>query len=592
MNLPPALLRALPWLPQVSRVTLRADLVAGLLGALLVLPQGIAFATLAGLPPQYGLASAVLPCIVAALAGSSWHVVTGPTNANSLALFAMLSPLALAGTPHYIELALAVTVMVGLMQWSLGALRLGAVANFISPAVLLGFTTGAALLIAVQALRDLLDAGIPRGLDAAGVLAYTAGHLAQINPAALGVGLVTLAVALLCKRLAPHWPAMLLALAAGAALGALLRLQQQWPVMLLGALPSPWPVWHVPDIAWESVPQLFDKALALSVVALGQSVSIAKAMAARSGQRVDTNREFVGQGLANITGGLFSCYVACGSLNRSLPNLEAGARTPLASVFASALLLIMVLLAAPALARIPLPAIAALLIVVAISLLDAKAWRRLARGSRTDLIVAALTLLAALTLRLETAILLGTGLSIVTYLYRTSRPAMRSMGFDRKGFERRFVVLDGAHGVLPECPQLKLLRMEGAVYFGATAHVEEHLHELRESGQQKHLLVMSKSMNFVDLAGSEMWAAELRARRAAGGDLYFHRPREQVMQMWARTRFLEALGRDHVFPDKRSAIGAIFERVDPAICATCQVRLFWECEAMVLRGANDAGSGI
>lgn len=598
-----SLSRWLPWWDEVSPITLRDDVVAGLLGALLVLPQGIAFATLAGLPPQYGLASAVLPCILAALFGSSRHVVTGPTNANSLALLAMLSPLALAGTPHYVELALAVTVMVGLMQGTLALLRLGAVAHFIAPSVLLGFTSGAAVLIGVQSLRDLLDAGVPRGLDAMGVLSYTVGHLEQINPAAAAVAAVTAAVALLMRRYAPRWPGMLIALGAGTAAALLLRLPGRWPITLLGALPSPWPSFHLPSVSLDLLPTLFDKALALSVVALGQSISIAKALAARSGQRVDTNREFFGQGVANTVGGLFSCYLSCGSLNRSMPNLEAGARTPLAAVLSGAMVLVLVLAGAPLLARIPLPAIAALLMVVAFTLVDTAGWRRLARDSRTELYIASITLAAALTLRLETAILLGTGLSIVTYLYRTSRPAMRTMGFDRKGYERRFVVLDtagaaagavpgGRGSTLPECPQIKLLRMEGPVYFGATAHVEEHLHALRETTGQRHLLVMAKSMNFIDLAGSDVWRAELRERRAAGGDLYFHRPREQVVRMWARTRFLEELGKDHVFPDKRTAIGTIFQRLDRSICETCTVRLFWECEALVLREVNEQGGGI
>ncbi|HBO77516.1 MAG TPA: sulfate transporter, partial [Cupriavidus sp.] len=142
-----ALTRWLPWLPRVTPLTLRADLIAGLLGAVLVLPQGVAFATLAGLPPQYGIYTAVIPCIVAALFGSSWHVMSGPTNANSLALFAMLSPVAFAGSPAYISLALAVTMLVGILQLAVGALRLGSLANFISPSVLLGFTCGAATLI-------------------------------------------------------------------------------------------------------------------------------------------------------------------------------------------------------------------------------------------------------------------------------------------------------------------------------------------------------------------------------------------------------------------------------------------------------------
>src|SRR5262245_44867850 len=168
------------WVGQVSRVTLRADVVAGLLGALLVLPQGIAFATLAGLPPQYGLYTAVIPCAVAALFGSSWHVMSGPTNANSLALFAMLAPLALPGSSDYIDLALTITVLVGLLQLAVGVLRLGSLANFISPAALLGFTGGAAALIAIYALRDLFGFGAQAGHGIGELLRYAATHLSQV----------------------------------------------------------------------------------------------------------------------------------------------------------------------------------------------------------------------------------------------------------------------------------------------------------------------------------------------------------------------------------------------------------------------------
>ena len=206
------------WVRQVTPATLRADAMAGLLGAVLVLPQGIAFATLAGLPPEYGLYTAIIPCIIAALFGSSWHVMSGPTNANSLALFAMLSPLALAFSPAYVQLALAVTVMVGVLQWLIGALRLGVLANFISPAVLFGFTSGAALLIAVHALPDLLGLASSAEHSAAGVLAHILRQLPQASGAALAVASITLAVALGLRRYRRNWPYMLVGLAVATAL--------------------------------------------------------------------------------------------------------------------------------------------------------------------------------------------------------------------------------------------------------------------------------------------------------------------------------------------------------------------------------------
>ncbi|MEO8806142.1 MAG: SulP family inorganic anion transporter [Burkholderiaceae bacterium] len=574
-----------PWVTQVDRRTLRADLVAGVLGALLVLPQGFAFATLAGLPPEYGLYTAIVPCVIAALFGSSWHVVSGPTNANSLALFAMLAPLAVVGSPPYIQLALAVTVLVGAMQWLIGALRLGSIANFISPSALRGFTSGAAILIALHSLTDVLGLAAPAGHGTRVLFAHIGEHFAELRPAALAVALCTLVVVLVLRRVLPRWPGLLLGLVVGTALAAALNSASPWPqwgtVAVVGSVPAIWPRFSMPSVRVESLPELLSIAFALTIVALGQSISIAKLVAARSGQAIDANREFRGQGLSNIVGGFFSSYVSCGSLNRSLPNLEAGARTPLAAVFASLWLLLLLAFTSPLLALIPLPAIAALLLVVAWSLLDVPGWRRLWGHGRDDFAIAAVTALATITIRIEMAIVLGTILSLVVYLHRTSRPYMRVMGFDNTAPDRPFVVRADVPAPLPECPQLKMIRMEGEVYFGAVPHVADQLRDMRAAPDAaKHLLVMAKSMNFIDLPAAELWRAELQTRRSAGGDLYFHRPRPPVLELWQRVGFTQELGSDHIFPTKRIAIATIFQHLDRGVCARCQVRVFEECSTL------------
>ncbi len=582
------------WVGRVDKSTVRADLIAGILGALLVLPQAFAFATLAGLPPEYGLYTAIVPCIIAALFGSSLHVVSGPTNANSLALFATLAPLAVVGSPAYIQFALAVTVLVGLMQWLIGVLRLGSIANFISPSALRGFMTGAAALIAVHSLTDLLGLRGPEQHGTGALLVHVGANLNAVSLGAVGVGASTLAVALVLRRALPKWPHMLVGLAAGTGIAALLNSAWAWPpwlawlephkVAVIGSVPPIVPRFHWPGIELGSIPELLSIAFALTIVALGQSISIAKAVASRSGQAIDANREFRGQGLSNIVGGFFSSYVSCGSLNRSMPNFEAGARTPLAAVFASLWLLLLIAFTSPLLALIPLPAIAGLLLLIAWLLFDIPGWRRLWHDSRQDFVIAFVTGLATMTIRIEMAILLGTILSLVTYLYRTSRPFMRVMGFDTsvaKGGEhdRPFVVLADVAAPLPECPQLKMIRMEGEVYFGAVPHVADQLRDLRAESA-KHLLVMAKSMNFIDVPAAELWRDELVKRRAAGGDLYFHRPRPPVLELWQRLGFREALGTDHVFATKRIAIATIFNKLDRGICASCRVRLFEECKGL------------
>lgn len=556
------------WVAEVNGATLRADALAAVLAAVLAVPQGIAFAALAGLPPTWGLYASILPTAVAALLGSSRLMITGPTNALSLALSAGLAPLAVAGSPEYLRLALVLTLFVGVIQLAVWALRLGAVTHFISPTVLLGFTSGAALLIALHAAQAWRQE------------AGAAGD----SRATLFVGALALGVAAATRRWWPRAPGLLLALGAATLLAALGVWQWGWQLATVAAPAEAWPPLAWPQLQWQDLPRLATLALALTLVALGQSIAIAKALAARTGQAFDVNRECLGQGLANVAGACSSALVSCGSLNRSAPHIEAGARTPLAAVMAAVLVLLLVGWAGTALTWVPMAAIDALLLLVAWSLVDPDQWRELWRVDRREAGVAAGTLLATLVLPLEVAVLAGVAASLVLYLHRTAHPALRSMGFvaaPQPGQDRRFVVL--APGA-PECPQLKLLRMEGPVWYGAEAHVADALRQLRVPNAEGalppgHLLVMGKSMNFIDPAGAALWERERALRSEPGQGLYFHRPRPEVVAAWERSGFLQRLGPGHIFPDKRSAIAAIVPQLDPAICARCRARVFEECAA-------------
>lgn len=552
-----------PWVADVNGRTLRADGLAAVLAAVLAVPQGVAFAALAGLPPAWGLYASVLPTAVAAMFGSARLMITGPTNALALGLAAALAPLAAAGSPEYLRLALVVALLVGLIQLTVSVLRLGALTHFISPSVLLGFTTGAAVLIALHAAQAWWQS-------------------AREPAPALLVGGVALTVAVVLRRWWPRGPGLLIAMAAAAAVGAFGQSQAGWALRHVVPPAQAWPTLAWPDTQWADVPRLATIALALTLVALGQSIAIAKALAARTGEVFDVNRECLGQGLANVAGACSSALVSCGSLNRSAPHVEAGARTPLSAVMAAGLVLLLVGVAGSVLVWVPMAAIDAILLLVAWSLLDLDQWRQLWRVDRREAGVAAGTLLATLLLPLEVAVLAGVAASLVLYLHRTAHPALRSMGFDappQPGGERRFVVL--APGA-PECPQLKLLRMEGPVWYGAEAHVAEALRSLREPADGEppgHLLVMCKSMNFIDPAGAALWERERVLRSQAGQGLYFHRPRPEVLAAWTRSGFLQRLGPNHVFPDKRSAIAAIVPRLDPQRCAACTARVFEECAA-------------
>ena len=318
----------LRWWPMVNRATLRADAVAGLTGGLVLVPQGVAFATIAGMPPQYGLYAAMLPAIAAALWGSSWHLVSGPTTAISIVVFATMSPLATAGSPEYVRLVLTLTLLVGVFQLGLGMLRLGALVNFVSHTVVVGFTAGAAVLIAASQVKNFFGIALPRGASVFQVLAGLAQQAGQINLFVVAVALATMLASLAARRWWPRMPHMIAAMVAGSLAAALLDQifgNTRTAITSIGALVIGLPPLSRPDFSADTIEKLVPIAVAVSLLALTEAVSISRAVALKSGQRIDGNQEFIGQGLSNLAGAFFSGYASSGSFNRSGLNYEAGA---------------------------------------------------------------------------------------------------------------------------------------------------------------------------------------------------------------------------------------------------------------------------
>lgn len=398
------------WLPEWRAPgTVRADLLAGLTGAVVVLPQGVAFATLAGLPPQYGLYAAMAPCIVAALFGSSRLMVTGPANAISLTTLAVIAPLAAAGSPQYVGLVLSLSFLVGLMQVLLGLARVGDIVERVPHSVVVGFTAGAGVLVIVNQLPAALGIGLPRSASAWQQLQALAAHLGQLQLPALLASTLTVAAALLARPLSRWVPAMLVALLAGALCVKLMAwLMPSWPrLSTVQALPGPLPPLSWPDLSIDTVRSLFGATLVMTLLALTEATAIAKAVARQYHDTLDGNREFIGQGLANIVGSFLSSMPASGSFNRSAVNTEAGARTPLAAASAAVFLVLILGGVAPLATHLPLAVVAGLLFVVARGLIDLPEMRRLWRDEPLERVPLMVTLVGTVTLSLEWAILLG-----------------------------------------------------------------------------------------------------------------------------------------------------------------------------------------
>ena len=580
----------LPWLgwrSLVTRETTRRDAAAALTGAVIVLPQAIAFASIAGLPPQYGLYAAMVPAVVAALWGSSWHLVSGPTTAISIIVFASVSPVAEPGSAHYIGLVLTLTLLVGLIQLAMGLARMGALVNFISHSVIMGFTAGAACLIAASQIGNFFGLPVPRGLHFHEVILFAANHLGETHLWVTLVGVLTLACALAARRYLPRLPYMIVAMVAGSGFAALLNHQlggQQTGIETVGAITVSFPPLSLPDLSYSAVKSMLFPAFIVAVLALTEAVAIARSIAARSGQRIDSNQEFIGQGLSNVAGSFFSAYTASGSFNRSGVNFASGARTPLAAALSAVFLLAIAALAAPLVAYLPVAAMAAILFVVAWALIDFGHIGEILRRHPRERIVLVMTFVGTL-VDLEKGLFLGVVASLLFYLYRTSQPTIEERTLPNAELGnplRKFVPVSAQ---APACPQMAMLRVQGSIYFGAVEHVRDHLHGVDDADpQRKWLLLLARRVNFIDLAGAQLLAEEAHRRRSLGGALYLVDAPAAVQQMLVRGGQVHTVGPARIVAHKGDALRAVYPQLDSEICRTCAVRAFEECQTHLPNG--------
>ncbi len=426
------------WMRSVNRTTINADLIAAFTGAMIMIPQGVAFATIAGMPPEYGLYAGMIPAIVAALFGSSWHLVSGPTTAASILIFSSLGILAEAGTASYVTLVLTLTFMVGIIELAMGLLRLGSLINFISHTVAIGFTAGAAILIAASQARDFLGLEIPRGSAFYDVALIIVQQVDQISLPDISVGLITIVCGLLLKKFAPKSPYMIIAMLFSALVAFGFMKLGIASVPTIGAINSGLPPLSSPNFDLEVFKELAPTAFAVALFALTEAVSIARSIASKTGQQIDGSQEFIGQGLSNIVGGFFSGYVATGSFNRSALNFSSGARTPMAAAVGGIILLAMTPFVAPFAEYLPKATVAGILFLVIAGLIDVKHIRQILTSSKSETTVMLATFFAVLFINLEVAIFTGVILSLVFYLNRTSHPKISTLAPDNNDPRRRF----------------------------------------------------------------------------------------------------------------------------------------------------------
>jgi SulP family sulfate permease len=462
---------ALDSLRSYSPRSLRLDTQAGLTVAAIAVPQAMAYASIAGLPPQYGLYTAIVMTAVGALFDSSRQLINGPTNAISIALF---SALAFVPADQKVSYAILMALLVGVTQTGITLLRLGDLTRYISQAVIVGFTLGAAVLLILDQTKNLL------GLPAAGQgsehflvrFGLTMAHVGETKPWTVAVGAGTILVVMLLRqlgsRIGVRLPELLLAVLAAAGVVWALGLGEE-QVRTIGELPRSLPGFAVPEVTFDRVRELAPGALAIALLGLLEAIAMAKAIAAQTGQKLDINQQCLSEGLANVTGSFFHCFPGSGSLTRSAINQQAGAVTQWSGVIAAVAVAATVLLFAPFARYIPRAALAGILMVSAVKLVNRKQLLYHLRATRFDMGIVLITALSAVAVSVEFCILIGIFLSFVLYVPRAAKVILTELTMTPERVIRERLPEDSP------CGRMLLFSLEGELFFGSAPDLGEHL---------------------------------------------------------------------------------------------------------------------
>jgi MFS superfamily sulfate permease-like transporter len=678
--------------PTVYKVdSLKADILAGLTVALVLIPQSMAYAELAGLPPYYGLYASFLPPMVASLFGSSRQLATGPVAVVSLLTSITLEPLATAGSQQYIAYAILLALLVGAFQFALGVLRLGLVVNFISHPVVNGFTNAAALIIASSQLSKIFGAYVdkaPHHYETVFRILKAAWH--YLHWPTLFMATLAFVVMYGLKRLAPRVPNVIVAVVITTVLSwalgfehtsvadlsainstemnqavtrfnrsvnsiarlsekrsglikdlnnsgqtpdalkvldtkyALERVKVQiqqlkdqagnyreklrsflfesirqsggslrfypagaipqkaesdgriWRIEVgnsplaphrlkmtgggevVGKIPRGLPSLSVPEIDYDIIMHLLPYAVIIALLGFMEAISVAKAMAAKTGQRLDPNRELIGQGLANICGAVAKSYPISGSFSRSAVNLQSGGISSLSSVFTSLIVVIALLFFTPLLYHLPQSVLAAIIMMAVVGLINVRGFIHAWQAQWYDGAISIITFVATLAFapHLEWGILVGIILSILVFLYKSMRPKVvdLSLGADR-------VLHDCVASGLEECRYIDVVRFDGPLFFANASYLEDQIRNRRRTKKElKHIIISSSGINDIDASGEEALSLTVDRVRSAGIDISLSGVNRSVMNVLKRTHLIVKIGEDHIYPTVEEAISAVHDR--------------------------------
>ena len=536
-----------------DRAAFGRDATAGLTTAIMLVPQAMAYALLAGLPPEVGLYASMLPLVAYALFGTSRQLAVGPVALDSLLVASAVAPLAAAGSPDYLALALLLAFMTGAVQVLMGLFRLGFLVNFLSHPVVSGFTSAAALVIAASQLGPLLALSLPSSSLLPDTLGALASRLDGAHLPTLAIGLAATALLLALKRWAPRVPRALLVVAL-ATLAVWAFDLDRAGVPVVGTLAAGPPPLTAPPLASPHLQALLPAALTLALIAFMEAYSVAKVLARKHRYELDADRELVALGAANLTASFTGAYPVTGGFSRTAVNDQAGARTGVAALVTAALVALTAFALTPLFRLLPKAALAAIIITAVIGLIDLAEVRRLWRVKRSDLVFLLLTFAATLTLGVQTGLLIGVAASIGWLVLKTTRPHTAVLG-RLPGTTRYRNVANYPEAL--RTPGVLALRMDARLYFGNVSHFKRII--AAELGAYARdgcgaVVLEASPINDLDSSGATALDDLCADLEAQGITLLLANVKQPVRRVMERSGFCDRLGRERFFEDTHEAV--------------------------------------
>jgi len=539
----------LPFMSQIQDLkkpgVLKLDIMAGITVALVLVPQSMAYAQLAGLPAYYGLYASFIPPMIAAIFGSSRQLATGPVAVVSLLTAASLEPLAAAGSEGFLAYAVILAMMIGAFQIFLGVFRLGVLVDFLSHPVVVGFTNAGAIIIGTSQLSKLFGVSVEKQAHHYETV-YNILIEAGQNMHWLTLAFSVLSIGLLwgSKKYFPKLPGVLIAVMICTVLSWAIGFEERGGA-IVGSIPAGLPGINIPVFDWEVIKQLISAAIIISLIGFMEAISIAKAMAARTRQRIDANQELVGQGISNITSGLFGGYAVSGSFSRSAVNIEAGAVTGLSSVVTGIVVGITLLFFTPLLYNLPQATLASVIIMAVINLVKIEPIKHAWKAEKHDGIVAVVTFALTLIMapHLENGIVIGVVLAMGLFIYRTMRPRIAVLSRYHDGTFRDVTV----HPELERCEKIVMFRFDMSLYYANAGYFETRVLEMvADNPKAEYLILDAGGINTIDATGEEVLLHLSERLEKIGVTVIVAHMKKQFMDSLRKTGTLEKMGGDNM----------------------------------------------